>query len=189
MELLLDGIPLDRVSTSMTINAPAALLLLLYELVAERQGVDAGRAARHGAERHPQGVRRARELHLPAASLDAAHDRPLRLLRRADAALEHDLDLAATTSARPARRRCRSSPSRSRTASPTARRRSRRASRPTRSASASRSSSTRTTTSSRRWRSSGRRGGCGRRCSASGSASRTRARSRSASTRRPAARR
>jgi methylmalonyl-CoA mutase, N-terminal domain len=40
MELLLDGIPLDRVSTSMTINAPAALLLLLYELVAERQGVD-----------------------------------------------------------------------------------------------------------------------------------------------------
>jgi methylmalonyl-CoA mutase N-terminal domain/subunit len=39
MELLFDGIPLDRVSTSMTINAPAALLLLLYELVAEGQGV------------------------------------------------------------------------------------------------------------------------------------------------------
>ena len=39
METLLDGIPLGRVSTSMTINAPAALLLLLYELVAERQGV------------------------------------------------------------------------------------------------------------------------------------------------------
>jgi len=39
MEILLDGIPLDRVSTSMTINAPAALLLLLYELVAEGQGV------------------------------------------------------------------------------------------------------------------------------------------------------
>jgi methylmalonyl-CoA mutase, N-terminal domain len=39
MELLLAGIPLDRVSTSMTINAPASLLLLLYELVAERQGV------------------------------------------------------------------------------------------------------------------------------------------------------
>jgi methylmalonyl-CoA mutase N-terminal domain/subunit len=39
MELLLDGIPLDEVSTSMTINAPAALLLLLYELVAEKQGV------------------------------------------------------------------------------------------------------------------------------------------------------
>ena len=39
MELLFDGIPLDKVSTSMTINAPAALLLLLYELVAEEQGV------------------------------------------------------------------------------------------------------------------------------------------------------
>jgi methylmalonyl-CoA mutase, N-terminal domain len=39
MEILLDGIPLGEVSTSMTINAPAALLLLLYELVAEEQGV------------------------------------------------------------------------------------------------------------------------------------------------------
>ena len=38
MELLLDGIPRADVSTSMTINAPAALLLLLYELVAEEQG-------------------------------------------------------------------------------------------------------------------------------------------------------
>ncbi|HEX5449994.1 MAG TPA: methylmalonyl-CoA mutase family protein [Gaiellaceae bacterium] len=40
MEVLLGGIPLDQVSTSMTINAPASLLLLLYELVAEEQGVD-----------------------------------------------------------------------------------------------------------------------------------------------------
>jgi methylmalonyl-CoA mutase N-terminal domain/subunit len=39
LELLFDRIPLDEVSTSMTINAPAALLLLLYELVAEKQGV------------------------------------------------------------------------------------------------------------------------------------------------------
>ncbi|HXN90274.1 MAG TPA: methylmalonyl-CoA mutase family protein [Candidatus Sulfotelmatobacter sp.] len=38
MEVLLHGIPLDRVSTSMTINATAAMLLLLYELVAEKQG-------------------------------------------------------------------------------------------------------------------------------------------------------
>ena len=43
MELLLDGIPLGDVSTSMTINAPAALLLLLYELVAEGQGVPPGK--------------------------------------------------------------------------------------------------------------------------------------------------
>jgi methylmalonyl-CoA mutase, N-terminal domain len=39
MRLLFDGIPLDKVSTSMTINAPAALLMLLYQLVAEDQGV------------------------------------------------------------------------------------------------------------------------------------------------------
>ena len=39
MEVLFEAIPLGEVSTSMTINAPAALLLLLYELVAERQGV------------------------------------------------------------------------------------------------------------------------------------------------------
>ncbi|EST37963.1 methylmalonyl-CoA mutase [Streptomycetaceae bacterium MP113-05] len=40
MRVLFDGIPLDKVSTSMTINAPAALLLLLYQLVAEEQGID-----------------------------------------------------------------------------------------------------------------------------------------------------
>lgn len=39
MRLLFDGIPLERVSTSMTINAPASILLLLYELVGEEQGV------------------------------------------------------------------------------------------------------------------------------------------------------
>ena len=39
MELLFEGIPLGEVSTSMTINAPASLLVLLYELVAEKQGV------------------------------------------------------------------------------------------------------------------------------------------------------
>ncbi|MGI8941576.1 MAG: acyl-CoA mutase large subunit family protein [Actinomycetota bacterium] len=39
MELLLDDIPLDEVSTSMTINATASTLLLLYQLVAEQQGV------------------------------------------------------------------------------------------------------------------------------------------------------
>jgi len=40
MRRVFDGIPLDEVSTSMTINAPAAVLLLLYELVGEEQGVD-----------------------------------------------------------------------------------------------------------------------------------------------------
>ena len=39
MEILFDGIPLDRVTTSMTINAPAAILLAMYIAVAEKQGV------------------------------------------------------------------------------------------------------------------------------------------------------
>ncbi len=39
MERLFKGIPLADVSTSMTINAPASVLLLLYELTGERQGV------------------------------------------------------------------------------------------------------------------------------------------------------
>ena len=41
MRVLFDKIPLDQVTTSMTINAPAAVLLLLYQLVAEEQGVAA----------------------------------------------------------------------------------------------------------------------------------------------------
>src|SRR6185312_4719658 len=39
MEILLDGIPLDTVSTSMTINATAAILLSLYVAVARRRGI------------------------------------------------------------------------------------------------------------------------------------------------------
>jgi methylmalonyl-CoA mutase N-terminal domain/subunit len=46
MEILFEEIPLDRISTSMTINAPAAILLAMYIAVAEKQGV--GRAALRG---------------------------------------------------------------------------------------------------------------------------------------------
>ena len=66
MRTAFDGIPLDQVSTSMTINAPAACLLAAVR--ARRRG--AGRAERGAPrdhpERRPQGVHRARQLHLPA---------------------------------------------------------------------------------------------------------------------------
>ena len=64
-------------------------------LRARRRGAGRPRngAARHRPERHPQGVHRPRELHLPAAAVDAADDRPLRVRRGADPELEHDLDL------------------------------------------------------------------------------------------------
>jgi methylmalonyl-CoA mutase N-terminal domain/subunit len=42
METLFDGIPLDKVSTSMTINSPAAMLLAFYACVGEEQGVPRG---------------------------------------------------------------------------------------------------------------------------------------------------
>ena len=125
MRRLFDGIDQTAVTTSMTINAPASLLLLMYQIVAEERGADAAQARRHDPERHPQGVRRARHLHLPAAPLDAAGHRHLRLLRRAPAELEHDLDLRLPHPRgrlAPPRRR---SPSRSPTRSPTSRRRSR----------------------------------------------------------------
>jgi methylmalonyl-CoA mutase, N-terminal domain len=42
MEAMFDGIPLDKVSTSMTINAPAPMLVAMYIAVAEKQGVPSG---------------------------------------------------------------------------------------------------------------------------------------------------
>ncbi len=50
-------------------------------------------AARHGAKRHSEGVRRPRDLHLPAAGVTALHDRPLRVLQDRTASVEHDLGL------------------------------------------------------------------------------------------------
>ena len=93
MRILLDGIPLGSVSTSMTINAPAAVLLLLYQLVAEEQGVPGHRADRHHPERHPQGVHRPRHVHLSAVAVAPAGRGHLRLLLGRDPAVEHDLDL------------------------------------------------------------------------------------------------
>ena len=67
MEILFAGIPLGEVSTSMTINATAPILLALYVAAAEQQGGRAGRGRGHDPERHPQGVHRPRDVDLPAA--------------------------------------------------------------------------------------------------------------------------
>ena len=131
---------------------------------ARRRG--AGRAlraaARHHPERRPQGVHRARQLHLPARAHDAADDRPVPVLPRAGAAAGTRSRSPATTSARRAARRCRRSRSRSPPGSPTCRPRSTRACRWTSSRRGWRSSSTATTTSSRRSPSSAPPGACGR---------------------------
>ena len=58
MRTLFDGIPLDRMNTSMTINAPAAWLLALYIAAAEAAGRRPRQAPGHDAERHHQGISR-----------------------------------------------------------------------------------------------------------------------------------
>ena len=93
METLFDGIPLDQVTTSMTINSPAAMLLAFYILVGEKQGVAPGEARGHAADRHPEGVHRPEGVHLPAAAEHADHRGHDPLLHRAHAEVEHDLDL------------------------------------------------------------------------------------------------
>jgi methylmalonyl-CoA mutase, N-terminal domain len=75
MRTLFDAIPLGEVSTSMTINAPAALLLLMYQLVAEENGVDA--AALRGTVQNDvlkEYVARGTYIFPPRASLRFATD-------------------------------------------------------------------------------------------------------------------
>ena len=43
MDRLFEGIPLDRITTSMTINGPAIVLLCFYIALADKRGIDAGR--------------------------------------------------------------------------------------------------------------------------------------------------
>ncbi len=79
MELLFDQIPLERVSTSMTINATAAVLLAMYVAVADRRGIRREAAERHHPERHSQGVHRPGNVHLSGRAEPASRDRHFRL--------------------------------------------------------------------------------------------------------------
>ena len=160
MRLLLAGLPLDTVTTSMTINATAAILLLLYQLVAEEQGVPGAKVG--GTIQNDilkEYVARGTYIYPPRPSM--------RLIVDTFAYCAEHLPTGtpspspATTSARPARRRCRRWPSPWPTASPTWRRRSPPGWRSTSSPPASRSSSTPTTTSSRRSPSTGPPAACG----------------------------
>ena len=94
METLFDGIPLGEVSTSMTINSPAAMLLAFYVGVGEKQGVPLDRAARHRPDGHPQGVHRAEGVDLPARAVDAARRRHDRVLRRARCRSWHPVSIS-----------------------------------------------------------------------------------------------
>ena len=75
MRRLLAGIPLDEVTTSMTINSTAAILLLLYELVAEEQGV-APQALRGTVQNDPlkEYIARGTYIYPPRASMRLVTD-------------------------------------------------------------------------------------------------------------------
>ena len=93
MRLLFDGIPLAKVSTSMTINAPAAVLLLLYQLVAEEQGVSAGELT--GTIQNDilkEYIARGTYIYPPQPSLRLVAD-TFAYCWRGDAEVEYDLDL------------------------------------------------------------------------------------------------
>ena len=78
----------------MTINSPAAILLAFYVCVGEQQGVPRDRAARDGADGHPQGVHRAEGVHLPARAVAAARHRHDRVVRRASCRRWHPVSIS-----------------------------------------------------------------------------------------------
>ena len=119
-EILFDEIPLDRISTSFTINGTAAILLAFYVAARGEAGRPARGAARHDPERHPQGVRGARHLDLAAEALAAADRRHDRVLCAGGAALQRDLRRRRALPRRRRERRAGDGASRWRTASPTA---------------------------------------------------------------------
>ena len=103
METLFDGIPLDEVTRLDDDQRPGRDPARL--LRRRRRGERDRRrpARRHDPDRHPQGVHRPEGVVLPDRAGDAAGHRHGRVLLHRDAALAPDLDLRATTSARPAR--------------------------------------------------------------------------------------
>ena len=187
MAALFDGIPLDRVSTSMTINATAIILLSLYIAVAKRQGV--ALATLSGTIQNDilkEYVARGTYIYPPRPSLRLVTDilafgeRELPNWNTISISGYHIREAGSTAVQEVAftLRECdrvRAGGDRRPVWTSTG------------SASGSRSSSTRTTTSSRRSPSSAPPGGCGRGSCATGSAPRVRARSNCGSTRRPPA--
>ena len=72
MDTLFGGIPLADVTTSMTISGPAVPVFCMYLAAARAAGRRPGRAERHAADRHLQGVHRAEGVAVPARSRTCA---------------------------------------------------------------------------------------------------------------------
>ena len=176
METLFQGIPLGEVSTSMTINGPAAMLLAFYVCVAEQQGVP--RAELRGTIQTDilkEYIAQKEWIFPPEPSMRLVDDM-IEFCSRGAAALAPDLDLRLPHPRGRLERRSGARLHARRTASPTSMRRSSAGSTSTSSRRGSRSSSTRISTSSRRSPSTARRAGSGRASCATATARRTRAR-------------
>ena len=93
METLFRGIDLGEVTVSMTINAPAAIMLAFYVVAAEEQRRPRRPARRDDPDGHPQGVHRPEGVVLPDRPGDAPGHRHGRVVLDGDAALAPDLDL------------------------------------------------------------------------------------------------
>ncbi len=93
MQRLFDGIALDTISTSMTINATASILLALYVAVAKRTGANVKKAEWDDSERYFEGVHCAGDLYLSGDACDAAGDGYLRVGGGRGSGVEYDLDL------------------------------------------------------------------------------------------------
>ena len=87
------GIDLGQITTSMTINSPAAVIFAMFVAQAEKAGTHRSAARRHAAERHLEGVPGAEGVRVPPAPVDAAGARHDHVHRRRDAALALDVDL------------------------------------------------------------------------------------------------
>ncbi len=72
MEDLYRGIDVGAITTSMTINSPAAVIFAMYVAQAEAAGIPRARLGGHAPERHPEGVPGPEGVRVPAASVDAA---------------------------------------------------------------------------------------------------------------------
>jgi methylmalonyl-CoA mutase N-terminal domain/subunit len=123
MRMLLADIPLDTASMSMTINSTGAILLLLYQLVAEEQGVPS--TAISGTIQNDilkEYIARGTYVYPPRPSMRIITDSFEYCAAEVPSGTRSRSP--ATTSARPAARPCRRSLSRSPTASPTSKQRS-----------------------------------------------------------------
>ena len=88
MEVIFRGIPLDKVSTSMTINAPASVLTCMYAGVARKTGIPAECPEGDGPGGHAEGVHRAEGVGLPSGGAPAARPGHDGLLHQEHAAVE-----------------------------------------------------------------------------------------------------